>query len=116
MSSWRCTWSMRNLFRDHLLLRLVGRNLVRLFGQGPLLTNLRVVLGLLDLEIARGLGLSGLGSRLGDNALLVCRGLGNSRLAHGHRAADSRVALSLGCGDVGLTLDPSDIRATMLLM
>ena len=98
-------------FGNDLLLRLVGRNLVRLFGQGPLLTDGRVVLGLLDLEVARGLGLARFRRGLGDNPFLVSRSLGDGGFAHGHGAADGRVALGLGRGDVGFALDPGDVRA-----
>ncbi len=98
-----------DLLGDDLLLRLVRGDVVRLLGGGSLRAHGDLVLGLFHLEVASGFRLSGLRGRLRDHTLLISLRLGDGRFAHRHRAADGRVTLGFGLGDVRLALDARNV-------
>ncbi len=98
-----------DLFGDDLLLHDVGLELVGFVGLGLLAACGFGELGLLDVEVALGLGLFGERERFGEDALLVGGGLGDGGFAQSYGAADGGVALGFGGGDLGVALDAGDV-------
>src|SRR5579862_6192165 len=100
-----------HLLRDHLLLHDVGLDLISLVGGGLLLLHDLVIVGLLDLQIARGFRLLGLRQRFGQHPLLIGLRLGHGGRARRFRALDGCVTLGFGGSHIGVALDARHVRA-----